>query len=138
MLIGGDGDDVLRGGKGRDILIGGLGADRLGGEQGDDILIGGRTFFDLDLHSLSLIRDEWSSNRSYAQRRDNLTGSGSGGANGNVFLIASGVGQTVIEDGAKDRLRGDGGRDWFFANLDAGEVDALLDLRSFEFNDDPS
>ncbi len=137
-LVGGGGDDVLRGDQGRDVLICGLGTDRLLGEQGDDILIGGHTAFDLDLHALTLIREEWTSNRGYAQRRANLSGEGSGARfNGDVFLIASGEQQTVFDDGVRDRMRGDGGHDWYFANLDADEIDALLDLRHFEFNNDP-
>ncbi|MCA9061538.1 MAG: hypothetical protein KDA96_00685 [Planctomycetaceae bacterium] len=138
VLMGGDDDDVLRGDHGRDMLIGGRGADRLLGEQGDDILIGGRTSFDLDLHSLTRIREEWTSHRSYAQRRANLNGEGSENRlNGAVFLVASGEQQTVFDDGVRDRMRGDGGHDWYFANLDANEIDALLDLRHFEFNNDP-
>ncbi|MEZ6139205.1 MAG: CARDB domain-containing protein [Zavarzinella sp.] len=40
-LDGGAGDDVLHGNAGDDILIGGTGDDKLHGDQGNDILIGG-------------------------------------------------------------------------------------------------
>ena len=47
-----------------------------------------------------------------------LRGTGTGPReNGNVFLKASGPGATVFDDNAKDDLHGNGGRDWFFANL---------------------
>jgi hypothetical protein len=35
-----------------------------------------------------------------------------------------------------DVLTGDAGRDWFFANLDAGVRDRITDLQSNEFADD--
>ena len=40
-LIGGAGDDELRGGDGNDTLIGGAGNDTLAGDAGDDRLVGG-------------------------------------------------------------------------------------------------
>lgn len=41
VLIGGGGDDKIWGGDGDDILLGGVGADLLWGEQGRNLLIGG-------------------------------------------------------------------------------------------------
>ena len=40
-IIGGGGNDHLRGGRGNDVLSGGAGRDRLFGDAGSDILIGG-------------------------------------------------------------------------------------------------
>jgi hypothetical protein len=57
------------------------------------------------------------------------------GLNGAMMLVA---GATVYDDGAADTLQGNGGRDWFFANLDAGVLDAITDLGNDEGNDDPS
>jgi Ca2+-binding RTX toxin-like protein len=39
VLIGSDGDDVLRGGAGDDVILGGLGTDVIDGGDGDDIEI---------------------------------------------------------------------------------------------------
>jgi Ca2+-binding RTX toxin-like protein len=41
VLIGGEGDDFLNGGAGNDVIEGGLGADSLSGGAGDDTLTGG-------------------------------------------------------------------------------------------------
>ncbi len=74
VLLGGSGDDLLVGGSGRDILIGGVGADRIIGNADDDILVAGSlTFQDLDT-ALWAVWREWTSNRSYQERVDNLTG----------------------------------------------------------------
>ena len=52
ILVGGDGDDLLVGGNNRDIMIGGNGADRIVGNGQDDVLIAGRTAFDRELQGL--------------------------------------------------------------------------------------
>src|SRR5262249_35439254 len=52
VLVGGDGDDVLRGGNRNDLLLGGRGANRLTGGKGQDLLIAGSTAFDLNLQAL--------------------------------------------------------------------------------------
>ena len=41
VLVGGDGDDDIKGDEGDDVLIGGDGVDTLDGGPGDDILIDG-------------------------------------------------------------------------------------------------
>ncbi|MGI9570622.1 MAG: calcium-binding protein, partial [Desulfobulbia bacterium] len=38
-LFGGDGDDFIFGGKGRDLIIGGDGADTVNGGKGKDVLV---------------------------------------------------------------------------------------------------
>jgi PKD repeat protein len=115
VLLGGSGDDQLIGSQGRDLLIGGLGADLLNGNDGDDLLIAGLTAFDDDATALAAILAEWTSARSYAERVANLRNT----------LIGSGPDATVFDDGAPDQLRGASGKDWFFANLSGGILDAV-------------
>jgi hypothetical protein len=129
VLLGGAGDDQLLGGAGRNLLIGGLGADQLVGSKSDDLLIAGPTAFDANVAALNAIMAEWTSARSFAARVANLSGSGSGPrANGNVFLLASGPGATVFDDGAVDQLQGAAGTDWYFANLSGGVTDVINGL----------
>jgi hypothetical protein len=53
-----------------------------------------------------------------------------------VFLTVEGAGVTVVDDGARDRLTGSAGRDWFFATLAAGVRDCITDAAGNEFRDD--
>ncbi len=120
ILLGGGGNDKLDGGKGVDLLIGGTGVDDLTGGKGEDLLIAGATAFDDHVAHLKLIMAEWSasSTRTFDQRVSNLRdGTGPVLAGTGVKLRASGAERTVFNDGAKDKLKGDKGRDWFFANL---------------------
>jgi Ca2+-binding RTX toxin-like protein len=114
VLVGGDGNDLLLGGRNNDIIIGGNGLDRINGGAGDDILIGDRTTFDTDYVVLGKIMDEWSSSSSYADRVSHLSGT-TGGLNDGNFLLVSGVGQTVQDDGSIDRMQGAAGMDWFLS-----------------------
>jgi hypothetical protein len=133
VLVGGDGDDSLLGGAGRDVLIGGRGADLIGGNGADDILVAGYTALDGNLTALSLIRTEWVSVRSYADRVANLSGAGSTGVNGAAVLTDAGAGRTVFDDNAVDSLTGDAGNDWFvFNSLGGVYVDQATDLTAFE------
>jgi PKD domain/RTX calcium-binding nonapeptide repeat (4 copies) len=133
ILLGGVGDDQLMGGSNRDLMIGGLGADHLVGNGNDDILIGGYTSFDANQVALCALLDEWTSSRDYATRVANLKGTGSGPrANGDYFLKASGVDQTVFDDAAADRMVGSSGKDWIFANLDGGVLDDVSGLLQTE------
>ncbi|MEM1067314.1 MAG: PKD domain-containing protein, partial [Planctomycetota bacterium] len=50
IILGNSGNDKIFGEWGRDILIGGTGADRIHGDQQDDILIAGFTAFDEEFH----------------------------------------------------------------------------------------
>ena len=147
VLIGGDGDDLLVGGEGRDLLIGGRGADKIVGNAGDDLLIAGYTAFDAIDSALAAIMAEWTSDRSYADRVKNLRGDDSSPtfadrANGDVYLAADGsLGRavTVLDDGVKDVLTGDGGLDWFLFNADGdneAKKDKVTDLNAAEFADD--
>jgi hypothetical protein len=136
VLVGGDGDDQLTAGSGRDVLIGGRGVDHLTGGRGGDLLIGGFTAFDADITALAAISSEWSSNRSYGDRVANLRGTGNGPrANGNDFLIASGIRATVFDDDAEDILIGGLDRDWYFARLTGNKKDHIVGLTSGELID---
>jgi Ca2+-binding RTX toxin-like protein len=163
IVLGGAGDDVIFGGDGRDILIGGTGADRIVGDERDDILIGGLTAFDEEFNrtapssfstntrltlnaqraALEAILAEWTSSRNYATRRNNILGIGTGTrANGNTFFRVNDntlTANTVFDDGARDRLWGSCGTDWFFANLDgdrASAIDQVMDGESGETRTD--
>lgn len=132
ILVGGAGADLLEGGRGKDLLIGGWNADTLRGGQLDDILIGGQTLFDSDQAALQAVLAEWSSSRTYTKRLANLSGTGTGPRkNDNLFLV---FGETVFDDFESDSLGGDGGRDWFFHELD---IDTLEDLASNEISGNP-
>jgi hypothetical protein len=133
VLLGEAGDDDLTGGVGNDLLIGGSGVDVLRGGGGEDILIGGTTAFDASSDALTAILSEWNSGRDYATRVANLQGTGTGPRlNGDVFLLATGPGQTVFDDGAADQLSGNGGRDLYFARLTGAAQDTITSLQHDE------
>jgi Ca2+-binding RTX toxin-like protein len=138
ILVGGEGNDKLDSGQGNDLLIGGRGADRLDGGGGDDLLIAGFTAFDANHAALEAILAEWTSPRGYEMRVDNLRGQGSGPRlNGDYFLRTGGPGRTLFDDRDSDKMTGDSGRDWFFANLvGEGFKDKLIDPLWWEFADD--
>jgi Ca2+-binding RTX toxin-like protein len=144
LILGGPGDDLLVGHRGRDFLIGGSGRDRIVGNEHDDILISGFTSYDLNVAALESIFKEWKSGRSYNERVANLRGTGSGAAfasrlNGNNFLLNEGAATNVFDDGVSDHLAGDGGMDFYFANLsldgndDAQKKDKIVGLSDAEF-----
>ena len=163
ILMGEAGDDNLWGGDGRDIVIGGTGADRIHGDAHDDILIAGFTAFESEFNqwapsaflpatrltlnqqrtALESIMAEWASSRSYADRRNNIRGAGTGTRlNGNNFFRVSDTvmtNNTVFDDASVDQLWGDNGTDWFFANLnsDPGSVlDQIKDRSGNESQED--
>jgi uncharacterized delta-60 repeat protein len=109
VLVGGDGNDNLSGGFGLDVLIGGRGTDKLAGGDGDDVLFGGSTMFDVDPTGLLNIVQEWATEPDYDTRINHLTGT-PGGLNLGTVLT---TGSTIFDDGVKDKLSGDKGRDWF-------------------------
>ena len=124
ILVGGANYDYLDGGRGRDILIGGGGSDWLDGANSDDILIGGSTIYDNDDAALSAIRGEWTRRASYNSRVNTIR-SGSGSLGG-IKLEAN---TTVLDDGARDYLVGNRGRDWYFGDLAGSDRDRIF--RSF-------
>jgi Ca2+-binding RTX toxin-like protein len=103
ILVGGAGRDSLSGGNGLDLLISGLGVDSLSGGNGDDILIGGRTAHDENHAALATIMASWYANAPFQSRVNSLSG-----------RINS---STVFDDGARDRLDGGAGRDWYIDYL---------------------
>lgn len=113
LLVGDNLRNTLLGGLGRDVLIGGGGADSISGGDGDDLLIGGSTLHDLVPGNLNAIRNEWTSNDSYANRADHLAGVVGGGLNGSVVINAS----TVSNDSVRDTLVGGANDDLFITNL---------------------
>lgn len=138
ILVGGDGDDSLKGGKGRDVLIGGLGSDKLEGGDDDDLLIGGFTSYDENINSLKLIMAEWNSSNDYVARAQNLrSGTGVLRNNQNLMLAVVGPNRTVFDDGQRDDMNGNDGRDWFFADLDAiiSDNDKISGRKSDEWLD---
>ena len=122
LLLGGAGNDTIRGGNGKDVLLGGAGNDVLEGGDAEDLLISGTTSFDANYSNLRIIQAAWSSSDPYQTRVNNLRAGVSG-----VALTAK---TTVINSGT-DSLRGDSGRDWYFAGLDDSLVDQAVD----ELND---
>ena len=124
ILVGLAGNDTLIGGMQRDLLFGGAGADFINGSGGDDLLVSGVVVYETDRASLYLIYGEWQSGRTFAQRTANLAGNGTGvRANGNIFLnsdVADSVADTVFADSDSDALTGGLNQDWFFSNL--GEI----------------
>ncbi|MFO0967742.1 MAG: trypsin-like serine protease [Gemmataceae bacterium] len=131
VMLGDAGDDTIFGGNGRDILIGGIGADHLYGGRGEDILIGGATWYDNYGLGLVAMLNEWNSQRDYATRIANLSGTGSGPRLNNGYFLNR---FTVIDDSARDELFGDpvgstlGDLDWFFQ----APYDALMDRKAGE------
>jgi len=114
VLVGGGGTDRLIGGQGRDILIGGAGQATLQAGSGGDILIGGTIAYDNNAAALAAILAEWArTDIDYATRIAHLTGSMSGGINGNYLLDTS----TVHGNNLADSLYGGNGMDWFFAGM---------------------
>jgi len=146
VIIGGDGIDLLVGGSGRDVLIGGNGVDRLVGNSDDDVLIAGPTMYDDNLAALRAILAEWSSGHTYTERVNNLRGESAPSINpgfadrlnGDVFLKVGPTDEeaTVYDDAAMDILTGSSGTDWFIFNNDAAIKDKVTDLGASEFADD--
>ncbi|MBW3542341.1 MAG: PKD domain-containing protein [Planctomycetes bacterium] len=133
VLDGGTGDDLLLGGGGRDLLEGGRGADRIVGNADDDILIAGWLNFADRETAVSKIMAEWTSDRAYQTRIENLSGVGTGErANGEVFLK---IDDTVRDDeeDSQDVLTGSSGGDWFFLWSDE---DRATDLKDEAFAND--
>ena len=113
VLLGDAGNDTLIGRNGRDIVVGGIGADLLIGNEQDDILISGTTSYaSTDFVAFSAIQAEWTSNRAWIYRVANLSGiippPGLPRANGEYYLLP---GTNVFNDTSIDTLVGGAGTD---------------------------
>jgi uncharacterized delta-60 repeat protein len=118
ILVGGDGNDYLDGGNGRDILIGGMGQDTIFGDSGEDILIAAYTSHDADPAALNNIRTVWAGNDTYANRVNTLK---------STVLVPE---INLFDDGVRDSLHGNDGRDWYIANITGGGVtDFIFDTQ---------
>ncbi|HZN65560.1 MAG TPA: PKD domain-containing protein, partial [Tepidisphaeraceae bacterium] len=153
VLVGDLGDDMLVGNGGRDFVVGGEGADKVVGNADDDILVGGiysgvsdpfaggfLVVTDVLTRRLasSTIMAEWTSGADYFTRVDRIRY----GTEDNIQFILAGYDaapvtgfQTVFDDAAEDKLTGDAGHDWFFANVDGPVTDKITDVLSPEFTD---
>jgi RHS repeat-associated protein/uncharacterized repeat protein (TIGR01451 family) len=128
VLVGGTGSSSLTGGSGQDILIGG-GAAVLHAGSGGDLLIGGSTTYDANLAALLALVQEWGrTDISYAQRVQDLSGSGSVGQNGAIVLTA----QTIARDTALSQLFGGAGPNWFWLSESKKSSDRLSNYTSGE------
>jgi Ca2+-binding RTX toxin-like protein len=139
IILGGDGNDELSGKAGRDLLIGGRGSDEIDGGTGDDLIIAGYTSYDRNREALDAIMAEWTSNRSFTQRRNNIMGTTSTGLNGTWRFKPMGSGRNVFDDNAVDYLWGGEGRDWFLLNMNSAEGsrrDQITDFRNGDEDDD--
>ena len=136
ILIGGDGDDRLYGQQGNDLIIGGRGSDQLYGGSGEDLLIAGYTSFDHHRRALEAIMAEWSGSDSYSVRRNRIRGTSTTGSNQGYYLVASGSNRTVFDDQSLDRIWGEGGQDWYFANLSGGVTDQIYGKSGNEANEE--
>lgn len=136
VLMGGGGNDSLYGGSGNDLLIGGTGGDNLYGGTGDDLLIAGFSNLFLNegssepegvhLLAIQVVMNEWTSNRSYAQRITRLQ---SGvGANNSIRLNAT----SITADSSIDYVFGEGNDDWFWlgSNDLAPDLNPLRERRN--------
>jgi hypothetical protein len=121
ILLGGPGRDWLHGFFGRDILVGGGDRDWLYAGNEQDVLIGGSTDYDSDLAAWDAIWQRWSSPASSYEERvaDLLNG------NGIPPLHAD----TLGDDGVRDFVLGQSGRDLFFEGLNDWLIDNRRDER---------
>jgi PhoPQ-activated pathogenicity-related protein/Ca2+-binding RTX toxin-like protein len=157
ILLGGDGgegatEDSISGGDGRDILVGdgGIpspslisgGADTLDGGAGEDIVVAGFVFPN-QAHPIDfiLIRSEWTSNRSFQARVDNLTGLSATPSSNSILSLNGNIFNDVQNPPSKpnvDNVFGGEDADWIFADVAHDitsdllpGVDQLVDLALF-------
>ncbi len=106
VLVGGNGDDEIIGNHTLDIIIGGWGEDEMNGKDGDDLLIGGSTNADESLAALDTLLSDWND-------RDLPS----------IFSTL-----VVSDDEEEDELHGAAGADLFWDEID----DELSDVDSGE------
>lgn len=141
VIVGGAGNDAILGGDLADILVGGLGADSLRGGLGEDILVGGRITFDTDVVGLRSIFLEWTrSDRTVDQRFVNLTNNTSSGGtlttpiNGSFFLRGAEDpnARTLLDDSVVDELFGGVESDWFAISASELSIPAKHDRTALD------
>ena len=136
--MGATGRDEIVGSGGRDLIVGGDERDTITGGGDDDLLIAGTT--NLDAADLSIVMNEWRSDRSYDDRVANIrNGDGKTNArlNGDTYLIGRNRDQfaNVFNDiGYIDSMDGQAAKDWFLVAEDMGDDD-LNDRASTERRD---
>jgi Ca2+-binding RTX toxin-like protein len=129
LLVGGPGDDELRGGAGRDTLIGGPGADAMNGGAGRDVAEYRRHAHDL---VIDLTRED---NQGAAGEADSLTNVEDAiGGRGDDVLTGNGQENDLRGSAGADTLRGSGGDDTLVG--DDSLVDSPADLQSVAGHDD--
>ncbi len=69
---------------------------------------------------LADVRERWANGAKYKARVEEVTG---------TLLVP---GDTVLDDDARDSMKGDGGRDLFLAKLSGGGQDRVRDLKRNE------
>ena len=85
-------------------------------------MIGGATNFDEDEESLLLISQAWTSDASYEDRVDSIQ-TGLVTDDGSVVrLDQNGENPTITDDGERDRILGQGGVDWYFAEIGSDRI----------------
>jgi hypothetical protein len=128
VLVGGDGNDTIYDGSGFNILIGGAGTDYLNrsvdntiqSNLGTDILIGDKTIYDdgrsVNLVALNALMAEWGrTDETVSQKKDHLTNTTSGGANGSTYLR---IGTEILDDSLVDAIFADPVKHWW--KIDGG------------------
>jgi hypothetical protein len=141
ILVGGDAADTITAGATRSILIGGRGADVVTGGIADDIVIAGPTDYDGNMLVLQTIMAEWRNPADDAATRVAKLHDGHPPAFFYLLVGGDSGTTTVHDDGEADTLRGDPdgstttGADWFFARLDTGTVDTILDRQGSDFTE---
>lgn len=101
VLVGGAGRDHLKGSKGRDILIGGGDRDHLDGGRGRDLLISGLVEKASDLDALGLALQQWSA----GLESDTLATLGLVGEDGTRDHFHGPLGDDLVVAGSNDRCR---------------------------------
>ena len=108
FIDGGDGNDVLYGGSFNDFLVGGRGLDTLRAGMGTDLLVGGLWSQSEDLSAIASVMATWTSSGSLSQKRSALK---SGvGADGLYKLNLD----KVFDDDVIDQVFGEQQDDWFW------------------------
>ena len=111
------------------MLIGGQGTDTLDAGDGDDLLLAMMWTHEDNQAALQAIHAEWTrDDAGYDGKRDHLIGAAGDGLNGGFVFGRA----TLVDDDAKDTLKGSTGRDLFFATLGGPKKDNVKDRKSDE------